>query len=117
MVKKYLVIGSIILILLLGLNGCVEEKSKSVLLEDHDRIVGMWQLNDGFGSIIFFDNGTGTNGPWKMVWQMDEETLIVNTTFNETVAVSIFNFYFYEDDTMLELIDEDSKQELMYRRV
>lgn len=114
--KTCVALGSILMILLLGLNGCVEEESQPVTHEDYDSFVGTWQLDDGFGSIIFHVNGTGKNGPWDMEWQIKEERLLMNTTFNETIAESIFEYRFY-DETMVELIDTDSRQNLRYRRV
>lgn len=105
------------MLLALGLNGCVEEESQLLTHEDHDRFVGTWQLDDGFGVIIFYFNGTGKNGPWEMEWQLEEERLFMDTTFNETKAMSVFSYRFYADDTMVELVDTDSRQKLIYRRI
>ena len=114
MKKQILIIGIIIILLIIGLNGCEENTSNS----DEDKIIGNWVGSQPFQgstrniSITFLSNKTfktvGTyqnekiigNGTWKIV----NDKLIIDIT-EPTKSISSSNYNFSNNFNTLTITD------------
>ena len=108
MKKELLIAALIVVLLIVGLSGCIgetdnkktENSSTDELSTEESRFVGTWE-SIGW-TITFFSDGKYTSGADLKVWELKDGKLLLYTNYPESAAT--FDFVFSDNDTMLTLI-------------
>ena len=101
MSKKHLiVIGTVVLLLVVGLSGCNEINT---LPSEEYRFVGTWENEDG-DTIVFFANGTGSQISGSFHWEI-KDNLLVRELDNTIFSVEV-EYQFSDNDTTLTLANQ-----------
>jgi len=125
--KHLFVIGTAVLLLAVGLSGCVEQ-------DISDKIIGVWEY-DLMGNIIsyqFFKNGNLTTSVILLIDDNENITTslgeYVITTDNISMryplnnpgvnpSTKLFNYTFFDNDNKLELIDVVYKHKIILTKI
>ena len=103
--KKLLSIGIILVFLVVGFSGCLDDISSPFKDEDHSRFVGNWELIEGVGKhatiLVFFSDGTGLLQSFNMKWKIQDSDLLIEIP--ESPLSFMFEYDFFEEDTILKL--------------
>jgi len=114
MKKQLIIFGVIVLLITIGLSGCLENKSKS----DEDKIIGTWASSELFQgstrniSIIFLSNKTfetvstykGETKIGSGTWRIVDDKLEIDIT-KPTVSPSINDYNFSNNFNTLTITD------------
>ena len=97
MKKHLIVIGTVVLLLAVGLSGCNEINP---LPSEEDRFVGTWE-NEYGDTIVFFSDGTGSQTLWSFQWEIKDNKLV--REIDQDVVSIVVDYQFSDDDTTLTL--------------
>ena len=95
MKKHLIVIGTVVLLLVVGLSGCNEIN----LFSGDDRFVGTWKSNGS--TITFFSDGTGSELSMSFQWEIKDNKLVREMFQGE--ASIVYDYQFSDNDTTLTL--------------
>ena len=127
MKKHLIVIGTAVLLLAVGLSGCVEQ-------DISDKIIGVWKFEQ-MGSMIsyqFFKNGNLTTSVILLIGDNENITTALGeyviTTDNISMryplnnpdvnpSTKLFNYTFFDNDNKLELIDVIYKHKIILTKI
>lgn len=105
--KKLLIVGTVVLLLAVGLSGCNETAN------DTSRFIGTWKETDDswWVNFTFLSNGTffaierGGMKIYQGTWELKHGNFVMN---DETLGESINDYSFSNNDNTLTLIGLDS---------
>ena len=108
MKKHIIVIGTAVLLLVVGLSGCNTEKRESI---DNHKFYGNWTDAESGEIYIFYSNSTllvkslDGNDTTQITWGGNSGQLIIR---NETRVESFYNYSFTNNDARVTLTDTSS---------
>ena len=117
MKKHLIVIGMTLMLLAIGLSGCVEQ-------DISDKIIGVWEFEQT-GIIInyqFFKNGNLTiialiDAPENITTTDNISMRYPLNNPGENPTPILFNYTFFDNDNKLELIDVNYKQKIILTKI
>lgn len=74
---------------------------------EESRFVGTWK-NEKSGTLIFYSDGTIVLGIIEGTYELKDGKLVIRALSGEVNLVSVYDYYFSENDTKLNLIDINS---------
>ena len=110
--KHLIVIGTAVLLLVVGLSGC-NEISNPLSSNDDDRFVGTWE-NEYGGSIVFFSDGTGSKTSVSLQWEIKDNKLVLEMFQGENTIV--YDYQFSDNDTTLTLTATDNSSQVFTKQ-
>ena len=99
MKKQLIIVGTILILLTVGLSGCNEKTKK-----DTELIVGTWK-DPGFQdvSFIFLSNRTGSWAGTPMLWKIENGTLVITLQQSNSEPEFIYDYSFSDNSKSLTL--------------
>ncbi len=137
--KQLIGIGIVILLLTVGLNGCVENdepketKDDISTISNQEKILGIWSNAGGLGNVTyaivyeFFSNSSFFTGLWNSnsssydgsIWgnyELDDEKIFFNITKGNSLN-SVLKYLFSEDSNNLTLFYEIEEKSIVFTRL
>jgi len=118
MKKHLIVIGTAVLLLVVGLCGCNEIN----LFSGDDKLVGTWESEkEGSGTITFFSDGEWIgSGVWlgglNGNYEIKDEKLVMSYTIEATKYSLVYNYSFSNNDTTLTLTTPENVIEVFTKQ-
>ena len=100
--KHLIVIGTAVLLLVVGLSGC-NEISNPLTGNDDSRFVGTWKSE--VDTITFFSDGEGSEMGIGFEWEIKDGNLVIETPMDGVLSSLVYDYQFSDNDTTLTLTD------------
>jgi len=118
MKKHLIVIGTAVLLLIVGLSGCNEINPFS----GDDRFVGTWKSeNELYGTITFFSDGEYSgSGLWFGVlagnYEIKDGKLVMSYTIEGSKISNVYDYSFSDSDTTLTLTTHGNNSQVFTKQ-
>ena len=106
MKKQLMIVGIIVILLTVGLSGCNNSINKNY----DSRFVGTWKYQSI--TMTLSSDGTCTHGNINGTWEIKDNKLVF--AYNNWINTELFDYYFSENNTILDLKIEGNNNYIEY---